>query len=111
MILIDKPEVTITTASPYMVIEGRLATLECSLKFANPNTSITWRWFRKDKVNNVLHNQTTLMIKDIQRNKSGQYGCTATNTAGTSNVTTIDVVVLCMYFQIVYYFKVNSTAI
>lgn len=89
-----KPEVTITTASPYMVIEGRLATLECSLKFANPNTSITWRWFRKDKVNNVLHNQTTLMINDIQRNKSGQYGCTATNTAGTSNVTTIDVVVL-----------------
>lgn len=111
IILIDKPEVTITPASPFTVIEGQPATLECSLKVANPNTSITWKWFRNDNANIFLHNQPTFMINDIQRNESGQYGCTAENTAGTSNVPTVNIVVLCMYFQIWYDFKVNSSAI
>lgn len=96
MILIVKPEVKIASQNPYRVIEGRKAELVCSLTTANPNTSITWRWFYEDKQLPVLENGPTFIMSEIQRNNSGNYSCTASNLAGTSNATSTTLDVQCM---------------
>lgn len=94
MILIDKPEVNITSPNPYRVIEGNKAILVCSLTAANPNTSIIWKWFSGDKP--FLENEPTFIISEIKRIESGNYSCTASNKAGTSKATSTTLDVQCM---------------
>lgn len=53
--MIDKPEVTSATASPYTVLEEETATLECTVAAANPNINILWKWFKTDNLANVLY--------------------------------------------------------
>lgn len=97
----DKPEVKSNITSPYVVTKGQPATFECILIDANPNTSISWRWFRdKDIPSNVLTNGHIYMIPNMQRNNSGTYGCTASNYVGTSDPVTIYVDVRCKYSHI-----------
>lgn len=94
-VFIDKPDVITRMPSPYRVIEGQKATLECLVTAANPNTSIIWRWFKTDSPSNVLYNGSICHVHDIQRNMSGLYNCTASNSVGTAEAVTITVDVLC----------------
>lgn len=87
------------TSSPYKVIEGYLATLVCTVTSANPNTDITWKWTKTDGPNTILHHKPWYFMPHIQREKSGLYTCTATNSVGTSNVAVINVDVLRKCFQ------------
>ncbi|XP_078319162.1 cell adhesion molecule Dscam1-like [Crassostrea virginica] len=86
-----KPEVTTGSSKSYTVNEGQTATLSCTVTDANPNTDITWRWFKTDSPNNVLHNGSDYTISNIQRGRSGKYHCSARNVVGTSENTTIEV--------------------
>lgn len=85
-----KPEVT-STISPYIVIEGKTATLECILTDANPSKGIVWKWFKTHSPSIVLYNGPIFKIANIQRDKSGSYNCTANNSVGTSEAVTINV--------------------
>lgn len=101
--MIDKPEVTSSVPNPYIVIEGQTATLECTVVDANPNTSITWEWFRTKSPKNIIYNESSYEIPNIQRNMSGSYSCIARNSIGTSEayVTIVDVQCeLCINFCI-----------
>lgn len=93
--MIDKPEVTSPTTSPYTVLEGETATLECTVAAANPNISILWKWIQTDSFTNILYNGPTFTIPNIERNRSGSYSCTASNTVGTSEPVIIDIDVQC----------------
>ena len=86
-----------TLPSPFKISERQTATLECTVTAANPNTSITWRWFKTDSPNNVLHNGPNYTISSIQRGRSGTYNCSAKNVVGTSENATIEVDVLCKF--------------
>nr|XP_022290407.1 cell adhesion molecule 1-like [Crassostrea virginica] len=86
-----KPEIKPILSSLYSVIEGETATILCEVTDANPNTSITWRWFKTDRPNIVLYNGPNYTIPNIQRVGSGSYSCTANNTVGTSEPATIQV--------------------
>lgn len=97
-VLKDKPEVMSSTPGHYSVIEGQTGLLDCTVIAANPNTSITWRWFRTESPSNVIHNSPIYTIFNIHRNRSGSYNCTARNSVGTSVAVTINVDVLCKYF-------------
>lgn len=90
------------TPKQYKVIEGQTGTLECAVKDANPNRSITWRWFRTESPTDVLHNRSTYIIPTIQRIRSGSYKCTASNSVGISVAVTIDVDVQCEYIILQY---------
>lgn len=96
----DKPEVTTHTSNPYRVIEGKTATLECTLTAANPNTTITWRWFKTGHPKDTLYNGQNYTIPHIQRHETGPYSCTANNSVGSSEATAIEVDVQCEYFEI-----------
>ena len=97
----DKPEVRSTSLSLYRVDEGQTATLVCVVTDANPNTNITWRWFKSDTPNIILHIGPNYTITNIQRGRSGLYGCSSSNIVGTSEAVAIEVDVqckwLCMY--------------
>lgn len=93
--MIDKPEVTSPTTSPYTILEGETATLECTMAAANPNISILWTWFKTDSCAKVLHGGPTFTIPNIKRNRSGSYSCTASNTVGTSGAVIVDIDVQC----------------
>lgn len=95
LLVIDKPEVILTTSNPYKVWEGTTAKLACSVIDANPFTNITWKWFNAE--HNVPYNGPNLMIPSIQRTSSGPYNCTASNIAGTSVAAMIYVDVQCTY--------------
>lgn len=86
----------ISSENPYRVIEGQKATLVCSLTAANPNTSITWKWFSGDKQFPGLENRPTFIMSGIHRIKSGNYSCTASNKIGTSEATSTMLDVQCM---------------
>lgn len=86
-----KPELTSNTSRTYTVSEGGTAILECTLFDANPNTGITWRWFKLDDPNLDLYDGSSYTIQNIQRKQSGSYNCTAKNTAGTSDAIEIEV--------------------
>lgn len=86
----------ISSKNPYRVIEGQNATLVCSLTAANPNTSITWKWFSGDKQFPVPENRPTFIMSEIHRIKSGNYSCTASNKVGTSEATSTTLDVQCM---------------
>uniref|UniRef100_K1PFN5 Muscle, skeletal receptor tyrosine protein kinase n=1 Tax=Magallana gigas TaxID=29159 RepID=K1PFN5_MAGGI len=58
---------------------------------ANPNTSIIWRWYRTDRPNVVLFYGPNYTLPNIQRNMSGTYNCTASNSIGTSEANIINV--------------------
>lgn len=90
-----KPEVQSSTPSLNRVTEGNSALLECSLVAANPSTSIKWKWFRAENYNVVLYTESTYTISDVQRNMSGPYSCTASNSVGTSEAVTVNVDVEC----------------
>lgn len=94
-VLIVKPEVTSYSLNPYIVIEGHRATLKCAMIAANPNTSIIWRWSRTDRPKDVLYYGPNYTIPNIQRNRSGTYNCTASNSVGTSEPFIINVDVQC----------------
>lgn len=47
---------TSTTSSPYGIIEGHTVALECRVTAANPNSRITWAWYKTDNPSTVLHN-------------------------------------------------------
>lgn len=79
----------------YSVVEGQTAVLKCALIDANPNTSITWRWFRTDRPYNDLYYGPNYTISNIQRDMSGSYNCTASNSVGRAVAVTKDVDVLC----------------
>lgn len=95
MFVIDKPDVSSTTLSPYRVHEGKTATLECRVTTANPKTILRWNWFHTDSPSNVIHNGPNFTIPNILRDRSGSYNCTATNTVGTSIAASIEVDVQC----------------
>lgn len=95
MFTIDKPEVASNTKSPYIVVEGQTATLECTLTDANPNTGITWRWSNTDSPDNMLHNGPIYTLSNIQRNGSGVLRCIASNFVGTSEPVNIYIDVQC----------------
>ena len=96
---LDKPDVRSSPPSPYRVREGQTATLACTVTAANPNTGITWRWFKTDSPNNVLHNGPSYILPNIQRGRSGSYSCTASNSVGTSEAATVNVSVQCKWFH------------
>uniref|UniRef100_A0A8B8B5S2 B-cell receptor CD22-like n=1 Tax=Crassostrea virginica TaxID=6565 RepID=A0A8B8B5S2_CRAVI len=79
-----KPNLRCSLPRPYIIQEGRTATLICTVTDANPNTGITWRWIKLDSPNIGLHNGSNYTIPNIQRGKSGTFVCTASNTVGTS---------------------------
>lgn len=81
----------------YNVKEGETATLECEVAAANPNTSITWKWFNASSLNDVFFNGPKYVIPNIQRNQSGSYSCTANNSIGSSEAITINMDILCKY--------------
>lgn len=93
--MIDKPEVTSPTTSPYRLLERETATLECRVAAANPNISLLWKWFQTDSFTNILYNGPTFTIPNIKRNRSGSYSCTASNTVGTSDAVIVDIDVQC----------------
>lgn len=96
-ILIDKPEVT-SSRPNISVIEGQTGTLQCKVVAANPNTTITWKWFRTETPSEDLHNNgPTYTIPNIERDRSGSYSCTASNSIGTSEASTVIVDVQCKY--------------
>lgn len=86
-----KPEVESLTTSPYIITEGRTATLECKVKDANPFTNITWTWLKTDSENKILDSQSTYTISNISRSDAGLYSCYANNSAGASEAATIDI--------------------
>lgn len=106
--MIDKPEVTSSTLSPYKVTEGKTATLGCILTDANPNTSIVWKWFKTDSSSIVLYDGPIFKIANIQRDKSGSYSCTAGNSVGTSVAVTIYVDVQCECYIYISIFEFKS---
>lgn len=79
------------------MIEGDNATLECSVKVANPNTNVTWRWFRTVSPMDTLHSGSTYTIFGIMRDMAGSYSCTAKNSIGTSEALIITVNVQCKH--------------
>lgn len=96
--IIDKPELTSTTSSPYIIIEGQTAALGCRLTTANPNSRITWKWYKTDNPSTVLHNESKFTVPNIKRKMSGSYSCTASNSAGTSEAVNINIDIQCEYF-------------
>lgn len=96
-LITDKPEVISSTPSPYRIVEGDTATLVCRVTAANPISNITWKWYKTDNPSNVLHNESTLSIPNIQRSRSGLYRCTASNVVGTSVAATTIVDIDCEY--------------
>lgn len=86
------------TTNPYRVVEGATATLECRVTAANPNSSITWRWYNTENPSTVLQNGPTLSFPNIHRNRSGSYRCTASNSVGTSFAVSNYLDVQCEYF-------------
>lgn len=83
--------------SPHPVTEGRTVVLECNVTDANPNTNITWKWFRSSSNTSFPHNGPIYTISDITRNKAGLYNCMAINSAGTSLPTSTYVNVQCKF--------------
>lgn len=98
---IDVPEVTSRFQSSSIVKEGGTTILECVLIVANPNTIISWQWFKTDNQMDLLHNDSIYTIPNIMRSNSGSYSCTAKNSIGTSKLATVSIDVLCKYF--IYY--------
>lgn len=91
---------TSSTLNPYKVTEGQAAILECRVTAANPSSNITWQWYKTDRPGTMIHNGPTLRIPNIQRNRSGSYSCTASNSVGTSEVVDINIDVQCeLYLQ------------
>uniref|UniRef100_A0A8W8NKS0 Uncharacterized protein n=1 Tax=Magallana gigas TaxID=29159 RepID=A0A8W8NKS0_MAGGI len=86
-----KPEVISTTSSPYRIIEGHTAALECRVTAANPNSRITWAWYKIDNPGTVLHNGSKFTVPNIKRKMSGSYSCTASNSVGTSEAVDINI--------------------
>lgn len=80
----DVPEVISKTPNPHSVVEGGTAVLECKVTDANPNTGITWTWFKSSNNASVYHGGPTYTLSNIKRNKTGFYNCIAINSAGTS---------------------------
>lgn len=72
------------TQNPHSVVEGGTAVLKCEVTDANPDTNITWRWFKSSNNASVYHGGSTYTISNIKRNKTGFYNCVAINSAGTS---------------------------
>ena len=99
----DKPEVRCSLSHQYKIQEGQTATLICTVTDANPNTSITWRWNKLDNLNVDLHNGPAYTILNIQRERSGTYICTASNTVGTSEGENVVIDVQCMYYHFFLY--------
>lgn len=88
------PEVTARFQSSSRVIEGETTILECVLIVANPNTVISWQWFKTDNHMDLLHNDSIYTIPNIMRSNSGSYSCTAENSIGTSKLATVSIDVL-----------------
>lgn len=101
--MIDTPEMALNVSSPYKVLEGTIAVLECAVIAANPNISITWRWFRTESPYDVLSYKQIFTIPQIQRNMSGPYNCLASNSVGTSEAAVIIVDVQCKLIKFKYY--------
>ena len=76
--------------------EEETATLVCRVTDANPSINISWRWYKADRPENILHIGPNYTIANITRGRSGSYSCTATNTVGISKAATIEVNVQCM---------------
>lgn len=91
----DIPEVISLTSSPYRVNEGHTAKLLCEVTDANPRTGIRWKWFDKKNSSYVLFTEKTYTIPKVHRDRSGNYCCTATNSAGTSVAATIHLDIQC----------------
>ena len=94
----DKPEIISSPSNPYSVREEETATLICTVTDANPNTNISWRWIKADRPDTILHDGPTYTIPNIQRDKSGPYSCTASNSVGTSESARVNVNVQCKFF-------------
>lgn len=88
-----------TSSTPSVsVIEGQTGTLQCEVVAANPNTTITWKWFRTETPSDVLYNNgPTYTIPNIKKDMSGSYSCTASNSIGTSEASKVNVDVQCKY--------------
>lgn len=89
---------TSSTQNPYSIIEGQTAALKCRLTAANPNSSITWAWYKTDNPGTVLHDGPTYTVPNIKRKMSGSFSCTASNSVGTSEAVNINIDVQCKYY-------------
>lgn len=96
---------TSSASSPYRVIEGQTAVLGCTVTDANPNTSILWKWFKADSLTDVLYNGSRFVIHKIQKDRSGSYSCTASNSVGTSEAVDAYLDVQCKYFLLFYVYN------
>lgn len=91
----DAPEVISNTTNPYIIEEKQTAKLDCTVTAANPDTGIEWSWFKTDTPGNILYNEPSYTIVNIQKEMAGSYNCTATNSVGTSVAATIEINVHC----------------
>lgn len=85
------------TKSPYRVIEGQEAALECKVLDANPNASITWKWTKVSSNTNAFNDGPIFKISNVMRNSTGSYNCSAKNSIGISVGATITIDVQCKY--------------
>lgn len=86
-----KPEVISTLKSQYPIIEGQTAELECTVTNANPDTNITWKWYKSNIPGNVLYRGPIYSISNIKRDMKGSYNCTAKNSIGESLAAMINI--------------------
>lgn len=89
---------TSSTQNPYIIKEGQTAALKSRLTAANPNSSITWAWYKTDNPGTVLHDGPTYTVPNIKRKMSGSFSCTARNSVGTSEAVNINIDVQCKYY-------------
>ena len=94
----DVPEIISSPGNPYNVREEETATLVCRVTDANPSINISWRWYKADRPETILHNGPNYTIANITRGRSGSYSCTASNTVGTSEPATVNMNVQCNFF-------------
>lgn len=91
----DMPAVTLTPSkSVYSV--GDFLTIECSAD-SNPLSVFTWSFLSETKSEEQIerfHNKSKVVFESLQRTDSGNYTCTATNTARLNFSSTNSVSVL-----------------
>lgn len=78
--------------NPYIVYHNQLdVILICVIDDANPSTAVKYEW---NSPSGTMNTQT-IIIPTVTNLHSGQYSCTATNIAGTSNKATKQINVHC----------------
>lgn len=92
MSLLDPPSVTfIPTYNPYILYEGQQNIAVSCVIDANPSTNLTYNW---NHPGGSVRGEF-LTITTVMTGHSGLYSCNATNSVGTSKVTTKQIEIQC----------------